>query len=238
MNKKYLDQMVFLREISDRLGVVMYKPDYHAKKGDKNTVLFYFKEDDERNRKIDTECVGLSQENKNSMYRKYFFSFENTDINCQYSQDYANHSTISLNVSEWRTRLEGAFELAYYKALQEKYIASIGGIDCLEEADEKYNDFNRDIIKAFHKQYPNTCIGSVNYYEQQRKDLINGTLKAVCKYDGDKVCNFGCVFIVPEYNEELNELIRLWNVNPHDIKQVDEIIDKIQSVGGEFFLWK
>lgn len=172
------------------------------------------------------------------MYRKPFFFFENTDINGHYSQDFANYGTISLNVSEWKNQLEGAFELAYYKVLQNKYVASVGGVDCLCEADDKYNDFNRDIIKAFHKQHPKACIGSVNYYNQQRKDLINGTFKAVYQYNGEKVCNFGCYFIIPQYSEELNELIRLWNDNPKDTKQVDEIFEKVISLDGKFFLWK
>lgn len=238
MNKKYLDQMVFLREIAEKLGVVMYKPNYHAKKGDKNTVLFYFKEDDDYNRKVDTECAGLSQESKNSMYHRHFFAFENTDFNGRYSQDYANHGKILLNVAEWKAQLEGAFELAYYKALQSKYIASVGGVDCLEEADDKYNDLNRDIIKAFYKQHSKACIGSINYYDKMRTEIILGTAKAVYEYDGSKLCNFGCGFIIPQYSEELNDLIRQWNVNHTDAKQVEEILDKVTSLGGEFFLWK
>ncbi len=234
---KYREQMQFLKELAEEFGVVMFVPEYHAKPRDCNTVLFYFKEDDDYNRKIDTEAPGLSLEMKNQMYRKQFFSFENTDCNGWFSYDFANYGRIDLRTLGWKEILRGAFEVSYYKAVQNRYIASVGGVLSLDEADEKYNDLNRKIISAFKKWHPRACKGSVNFYDESRQNLIKGKISAVTEYDGGMVFNFGCDFIVPKYDEKLNDLIREWNT-PFSTAKVDDIYKRVNSLGGVYFLWK
>lgn len=235
---KYRQQMQFLKELADELGVVMFRPSYHAQTGDCNTVLFYFKEDDEYNRKVDRENPGLSLETKNQMYRRQFFSFANTDCNGMFSHDFANFGRIDLRPLHWQPILRGAFELAYYGALQNRYIASVGGILSLPEADDEYNDFNRKIISAFKKLHPKAHLGNVsNYNTLARQDLINGDIKALTEYDGGMVYNFGCDFIVPCYDEKLNDLIRDWNDEFKSAK-VDDIYDRVKNLGGVYFIWR
>ena len=49
----YTQQQKTLDEIAEKLGVVAYRPSYHGAERDKNTVLFYLKEDEEHNREVD-----------------------------------------------------------------------------------------------------------------------------------------------------------------------------------------
>ena len=234
---KYRQQMQFLKELANELGVVMFRPSYHAQTGDCNTVLFYFKEDDEYNRKVDRENPGLSLETKNQMYRRQFFSFANTDCNGLFSHDFANFGRIDLRPLHWQPVLRGAFELAYYGALQNRYIASVGGILSLHEADDEYNDFNRKIISAFKKLHPRACKGSVNFYGDTRQDLLEAKVLALTEYDGGMVYNFGCDFIVPEFDERLNELIKAWNLE-NKVAKVEEILDRVKHLGGLNLIWR
>lgn len=58
---RYTQQQKALDEIATKLGVVAYRPDYHGWTGDKNTVLFYLKEDERHNRKVDRQPVRYSR---------------------------------------------------------------------------------------------------------------------------------------------------------------------------------
>lgn len=57
----YTQQQKALDEIAAKLGVVAYRPDYHRWSGDKNTVLFYTKEDAKHNRKVDRQPIRYSR---------------------------------------------------------------------------------------------------------------------------------------------------------------------------------
>ncbi len=73
---KYRQQMNFLKELANELGVVMFRPSYHAQTGDCNTVLFYFKEDDEYNRKVDRENPGIARNEEPDVSQTVLFVCE------------------------------------------------------------------------------------------------------------------------------------------------------------------
>ena len=86
----YTQQQKTLDEIAEKLGVVAYRPSYHGAERDKNTVLFYLKEDEEHNREVDRQPVRYSRSeakdrgvnvNSECVYRDHFWSFENSDAN-------------------------------------------------------------------------------------------------------------------------------------------------------------
>lgn len=88
----YTQQQKTLDEIAEKLGVVAYRPSYHGAERDKNTVLFYLKEDEEHNREVDRQPVRYSRSeakdrgvnvNSECVYRDHFWSFENSDANGQ-----------------------------------------------------------------------------------------------------------------------------------------------------------
>lgn len=57
----YTQQQKTLDEIAEKLGVVAYRPSYHGAERDKNTVLFYLKEDEKYNREVDRQPVRYSR---------------------------------------------------------------------------------------------------------------------------------------------------------------------------------
>ena len=68
-NERYCDMLIIqeqqrlLDEVAREIGAVTYRPDYHGKTGDPNTVLFYTREDEERNRELERsgEMITRSQ---------------------------------------------------------------------------------------------------------------------------------------------------------------------------------
>ena len=101
---RYSAVMEYIEALATKLGVVMYYPNYHGKRGDKNTVLFYTKEDDKHNRMVDKQTMQYSASaakdshvtDEKYIYRDAFFTFENSDPNGFLSYDYANHGRIRL----------------------------------------------------------------------------------------------------------------------------------------------
>ena len=63
-----------------------------------------------------------------------------------------------------------------------------------------------------------------------------GDAEILTKYDGAKMYNFGCDFVVPRKDEELEELIREWNLHYH-LPVLEKIQKKIDLQGGEHFVW-
>lgn len=113
-NLRYRRQQETLDEIARELGVVAFRPDYHGKDGDKNTVLFYTKEADAHNKNVDhvvamTGCRTYSKAEardlpysipKDLIYADYFFAFENSDAVNMLSYDFVNHGALDLRLSE------------------------------------------------------------------------------------------------------------------------------------------
>lgn len=235
---RYNAQMNTLRKVADELGVVMYMPNYHRDKGDKNTVLFYLKEDHDYNERVDKEYPNLSQSTRDEMYRHYFWSFSNTDRNGELSYDFANHGRLDLRGTDYAMRLTSAVELAYYRRLQNVYIRTKDGVLSLNEADDFYNDQNRLIIRKFFECYQNAWVGKFNEYDFERAEKIaNGTEKPLKKYEGNFIHNSEIDFIVNRDDDVLNSLIREYQLRK-DGNGCDEIYDRIEIIGGIVFLWK
>lgn len=88
-------QQRIIDRVAKELGVIAYRPNYFGKDRDKNTVLFYTKEDHLHNVRLENSgdlisryhanCMNMSDkeidELKDRIERPYFFWFENSDIN-------------------------------------------------------------------------------------------------------------------------------------------------------------
>ena len=115
----------YLNELAAELGAVAYRPDYHGKKGDCYTVLFYEKDAEAHNRLVDTQPTRYTRSEARDImkryhvsvgpecvYEDYFWAFENSDANGCLSADFANHGQLDLRGPDWRDRLRGAAMLA------------------------------------------------------------------------------------------------------------------------------
>lgn len=250
---RYREQQVFLNELAVRHGFVTFRPDYHAAPRDCNTVLLYTLEDEKHNRKVDREPTRYSRSEaedrmKNGnivipqqcIYRDYFFAFANTDLNGQFDLGFANFGGLDLRGRDWRDRLEGAILMAFVRKKQRDHIRFTGGYGELREADDTYNDLNRELIRGFLKRYGKAFMGDVNFFDEKRKQIARGEASVYEEYTGQMVYNFGCSFVVPTQDEELEKLIRAWNSDdrlPKRYADVEKITDRVDKIGGIHLTW-
>lgn len=121
----YLEQQRAIAQIAEKLGVVVFRPDYHRAKGDKNTVLLYTKEDAAHNVEVDkisknsiTYTASGAEDrpyfiDDKYIYRDHFWCFENTDVNGLLNYHFANFGKIDLRGHKWYANLERAITAAY-----------------------------------------------------------------------------------------------------------------------------
>lgn len=246
---RYKEQQAELNRIASELGVVAYRPDYHGKTLDKNTVLFYTKEDDAHNRKVDLEPTHYTRSEAHDrmkyqkckipeqcIWRDPFWCFENTDVNGGLSYGFANFGRLDLRSSRWKEVLKGDIQLALATRKRICYLQAIGGAGMLKEADETYNEFNREAIRAMALRDGQAYLGSVNYYGEVRERILAKEQSIYEKYTGGEIYNFSCAFCAPVADEQLEELIRTWNESA-PAYLVDKIMHRVEAIGGVNFLW-
>lgn len=231
----YEEQQRVLDGIAKKLGVTCFRPDYHGEKGDKNTVLFYTQEDDAYNCELDKGGPVQSEQ-----YRRPFWTFENSDANGLENHDFVNHGKLDLRPVRWRDTLEGAVRISLALRRQNEHFYRTGGMWALREADETYNNLNREQISAFKQANGTAFLGSINFYDDQRKRIVASEESIYEEYNGQQVYTFGCSFVVPVADEKLEALVRKWN-EPREvlpgIAEVDVITRYIGTLGGLNFVW-
>ena len=66
---RYREQQQAIDEIAEKRGIVAFRPDYHGKQGNLNTVLFYLPEDAAHNRAVDKELFRYSSGEASDLMR-------------------------------------------------------------------------------------------------------------------------------------------------------------------------
>ena len=250
---RYREQQQAIDEIAEKRGVVVFRPDYHGKQSDLNTVLFYLPEDAAHNRAVDKEIFRYSNGDAQDLmrtqkreipqkfiYRDPLWSFENSDANGRGSYDFANFGKVDLLGLQWKERLEGHIRFALIKKRQLQYVAEAGGWLALTEADDTQNDFNRSLIDAMKMAYGTAFVGNINIYND-RLEIAEGKKSVYTEYIGQKVYNSECSFCLPAADKELEQMIRNWNFGGQSSDKpvtADAIIGRIGKVGGIDLIWR
>lgn len=228
---QYREQQKFLNEVAERLGVVCFRPEYHAKSRDKNTVLFYTKDDDRRCREVDRQGVRCDDPS----YPRHFWSFENSDRNGLFDFNFVSFGKLDLRGSRWREVLEGDIRIALVMKAERDYIGEYGHL-YLQEGDDYYNGLNRKLVQAVKMKYGKCFLGKVNFDGDERKAIVAGEKSPFVEYTGQKVYNFGCAFCIPEENDQLATLIAEWN-REATVGAVAEITELVVNLGGFNLIW-
>lgn len=253
MDWRYDLQQLALDDIASSLGVVAYRPDYHRKPRDKNTVLFYLKEDSDHNRKVDREQIHYTRSEARDLmkygnvdipdryiWRDHFWSFENSDANGMLDYRFANYGKIDLRTDRWRDVLEGHVRLALAKRLQYLYISGSGGYLALREADEVNNDLNRKEIAAIKQIYGTAYLVDVNYFGEKRDRILKGEESVFEEVTDAPIYNFSGSFCVPVKDRELEQMILAWNGDerlPKKGADVDKMQNRVDAIGGINLVW-
>ena len=128
---------------------------------------------------------------------------------------------------------------SYYLQMHRKYALARDGYLGIDEAADTYNDLNRKIIDAYWERYGAAYLGRINYSGNQRQRIADGTESVFEAYTGQPLYNFCCDFCVSAPDRTLEELIRHWNNAdiPLSEKKVDTIMERIQALCGQTFIW-
>ena len=116
------------------------------------------------------------------------------------------------------------------------HIRSIGGYLNLQESDDYNNGLNRKQIEAFKNEFGSAYLGNVNYYDDERQEVIKGVVPVLTEYTGQDIYTFSCSFCVPCRDELLEDSIRRWNKSS-SLATVDEIFDRVEELGGILLIW-
>ncbi len=118
---------------------------------------------------------------------------------------------------------------------QRNYLVGQGRI---QEADETYNNFNREIIEAYANENGKCYLGNINFYDDtERKKIAKGELSCYQEYIGQQIYNFAYSFIVPVEDRYLKSLIQSWNSGLPNQVTVNQIFNRIEALGGLVFSW-
>lgn len=252
-NITYELQQKVLNDSATKLGVVAYRPDYHGKDRDLNTVMFYTREDEAHNRLVDKQPVRYTASEAfdrkkyshletpdECVYRNSFWNFENSNANGILDYRFANRGKVDLRGNRWREVLEGHIQLALVNKMRREYISSTGGYLALREADSVNNDLNREEIHAIKKIYGEAYLVEVNYFGKRREDILSGRQSIYEPVGDDPIYNFSGSFCVPTKDQELEQMILAWNDNdrlPKKGADIDKIQDRVDKIGGINLLW-
>lgn len=119
---------------------------------------------------------------------------------------------------------------------QYAYVVASGGYLGVREADQEYNDLNREIIEAYRVEHGTAYIGSINMYDIPREKILSGEYSVLQEYMGQTVCNFECSFIVPWKDEVLERLIRDW-IGTAKSDLAEKITKRVEEIDGLSFVW-
>jgi hypothetical protein len=106
------------------------------------------------------------------------------------------------------------------------------------EADQNLNDSCRALISAMAEDFGECWLGHINLYGADR----HGAKPYIWRWDESFVYNFGCAFVIPHYDAELDRLIRERDDAPYtgagaDAVRIETIMERIAAVGGTHLFW-
>jgi len=118
---------------------------------------------------------------------------------------------------------------------ENEHFRSCGGY--MLEADEKWNNIQREKIAAVYKINGKAYLGKINHHGENRKSLTVSDI--FVEYTGQKVYNFDADFIVPTADNELAEMIIQWNAAkpPLSLKLIKKMQNIVEKIGGTSLKW-
>lgn len=157
------------------------------------------------------------------------------------NSDYPIRDKLNAVLATIETEERGNDPVGHVLKKQRDYIAACGGIANIREADEIYNDFNRELIDAMKQKHGKVFLGKINIWDTTaRRDLISGQRSAYHEYHGETIHNSDYDFAVPVEDAVLDRMLRDWNASdelPKSVVDAAGITSRIEEIGGVNFIW-
>lgn len=111
-------------------------------------------------------------------------------------------------------------------------------MNCYERQAQRLrlNNQNRAEITAFHTLHPETWLGRVGYFGEEREMVAAGEKSPLVRYDGDMVFDCQYDFCIPANDSGMLGLIRRWNAGERSLGIFNQIYDRVQDLGGIYLI--
>lgn len=119
MNWHYTQQQKAIKEICEELGLILYRPDYHALDRDCNTIMIYTKEAHEYNKELEKKWAKYGAHPFNEEYKRYICCLENTDANHHFSYEFMNGGRIDVRGLHYKEKIKEFIIKQYEKSEKE-----------------------------------------------------------------------------------------------------------------------
>ena len=159
----------------------------------------------------------------------------------KYEEIYRFHEKMGAVLDSIEAEERGDDMLSRLRKKATEYVLTQGGYGNIREADETYNDINREQLAALVKLHGKIYLGKRNIWDRtERQEIMNGTRSVYTEYTGGLIRNFACDFAVPVKDELLEEMIREWNSDetlPKKWSDASKATDRVEEIGGINFVW-
>ena len=123
---------------------------------------------------------------------------------------------------------------------QGEYLYFWGHLEDVPAGDETFNDLSREIIAAFKECHGGAFLGKLVFSWDDQKKLERGEIGIYSEYVGQHVPAYGCNFIVPQLDPQLEEMVKEWAVDewPPKFELFTRILQRIKDLNGMTLSWR
>ena len=123
---------------------------------------------------------------------------------------------------------------------QDAYLFSWGHLDDVPVGDETFNELSRDILAAFKACYGTAYLGILVFSWADQQKMETGGLSIYSEYTGQHIPAFGCNFVVPKQDAQLERMVKEWAIDewPPKFDLFTKILQRIKALNGLILNWR
>lgn len=123
---------------------------------------------------------------------------------------------------------------------QEEYLFFWGHLEDVPIGDETFNDLTREVIAAFKESHGAAFLGKLIFSWEDQKQLERGEISIYSEYTGQHIGAYGCNFIIPQQDTQLENMVKEWAVDewPPKFELFTRILQRIKDLNGMTVSWR
>lgn len=126
------------------------------------------------------------------------------------------------------------------KQKQDEYLFFWGHLDDVPPGDETFNDMSREIIAAYKACHGTAYLGKLVFSWDEQKRLQVGEGSIYTEYTGQEIPAYGCNFILPIRDDQLEAMVKEWAIDewPPKLPLFTKILKRIKELDGLAVDWR
>lgn len=126
------------------------------------------------------------------------------------------------------------------KQKQDEYLFFWGHLNDVPPGDETFNDLSREIIAAYKEIHGTTYLGKLVFSWEEQKSFKTGEGSIYTEYTGQEIPAYGCNFILPIRDDQLEVMVKEWAIDewPPKLPLFTKILKRIKELDGLAVDWR